>query len=174
MPEKPNENIQEAISDTTKKTEKKSDADLEISPSPELEKISKSINAVQNAVSHDQSVKLSQLQQIQEAIKKTTVKIGGEEIPVEEMEKIPDLEKNVKIWEEIRQGNFINLDKLTYATSEIIELLSHTYKILYKNSENKYENYIGTNERKLNKRHNQKTRSRIWRWLGNLSFSRIK
>ena len=125
MSEKPNENIQEAIGDTTKKSEKKSGAGLEISPSPELKKLSESIGTVKDLVDHNKPVELSQLQQIEEAVKKLTVDIGGEEMTLEELEKIPDLEKNMKIWEEIKQGNFLNQTKLTYITPEIAEILSH-------------------------------------------------
>jgi len=120
MTEKSNENL---IKDTTKKPEKESGAELEISPSPELKKLAESISTVQNVIDHNQPIELKQLQQIEEAMKKITVNIGGEEMTVEELEKIPDLKRNAKIWEKIKAGNFNIHSWLTYITPEVAEYL---------------------------------------------------
>jgi len=128
MPEKPNANL---IKDTTKKPETESGTGLEISNSSELEKLSGAIGVVQDAVNHDQTVKVGQLEQIQEAIKKLRVNFYGEEMTIEEINKIPKLEESIKIWEEIRQGNLENKEKLTLLNPEIAEKLSHWDGELY-------------------------------------------
>ena len=124
MPEKPNKNV---IEDTTKTQEKKSGVDLEIVSTPELEKLSRFIGAVQDDLDHNRSVELSRLLKIEEAVGKLVVIVEGKIVTVEELERDPELRENAKIWEEIRQGKFIfeNIMKLTQITSEIAELLSH-------------------------------------------------
>jgi len=115
--EQMNENL---IKDTTKKPEAESGAGLEISPSPELNNAAKSLGAVQKAIDNDQPISLSQIQQIQEAMKKLTVNIGGEEMTLEDTR----FKKNAKIWEEIRQGKYNNIKKLTCITPAISKVLS--------------------------------------------------
>jgi len=130
MSEKPNENIQDVVGDTTKKPETKAGYGLEISPSPELKSFAESIGDVQNAIDHNNPVKFSRMQQMQKAIEALTINIGGKEVPIGKLEASDAFKKNTEIWEKIRQKGINNLrtdelKSLTAITSEIAEILSH-------------------------------------------------
>jgi len=125
MSEKPKENIQDVIGDITKKPETEAGINFEVSSSPELARLAKYSSAIKNAIDHDQPVVSGQLQEMQEAIGKVTINLGGEEISIEELEKIPDFERDMEIWEEMKRADLSNVGELTHITPEIAERLSH-------------------------------------------------
>ena len=49
--------------------------------------------------------------------------IYTDEMIIEEAKKHPDFKKNEKIWEEIRNGKFDNIKKLTFITNELVGIL---------------------------------------------------
>lgn len=116
MTEKPN---QYRDTDVENGLEKKPGFEL---PQAQAENLAKELSSVANLVSHDQPVK-------KEDMKNLDLAVQG--MKIEEIEQIPDLEKNTKIWQEIKGGNFENTPKLTYITYEIAQFLAaNAYHII--------------------------------------------
>ncbi|MFH1287812.1 MAG: hypothetical protein ABII25_03845 [bacterium] len=92
---------------------------FEIEKTAELESVVEGISGIKEAVDHDNPVTLEQVKKIEEAMDESMVDVGGEKIPIGELKDIPDLEENVKIWKEIREGNFENVGKISFLISEI-------------------------------------------------------
>lgn len=95
--------------ETDKEEEKAKKPGFEL-PQVHAENLAKELSSVANLVSHDQSINEKDLENLDAAI---------HGMKVEEIEKIPDLEKNMKIWEEMRNGKFDNMYCLTYVSEEM-------------------------------------------------------
>ena len=107
MKEKPNQYQETTEEDLNKKP------GFEL-PKAQAENLARELSSVANLVSHDQPVKEKDIENLDSAI---------QGMKVEEIEKIPDLKKNAKIYQEINDGNFENTYKLTYITDEIAEII---------------------------------------------------
>jgi hypothetical protein len=129
MTEKINEIIQKDETESSK--ERNTGEGFEISKTSELEKFTKDISKINEAISHDQKINLSDVENIEKTIGLIKVNIGGEEMTIAEAKKIPDLKENIKIWNEIRAGNFTNTVKLNFITPEIAKYLSKHKGIIW-------------------------------------------
>jgi hypothetical protein len=59
------------------------------------------------------------------------IDVGGEMMPLVEVEKSPGLKENVEIWEEVKGVHFENTERLTYITDNVAKLLSKYQGYLY-------------------------------------------
>jgi len=84
-------------------------------PTFTADNLAKELSSLSNLISHDQPIKEGD-------IKDLTLAVKGME--VEEIEQIPDLKENTKIYQEIRAGNFEHVKDLSFLTDDIAELLS--------------------------------------------------
>jgi hypothetical protein len=105
-------------------------ANVEIIKSKELKELANGIDKIKDEIDHDQPVTTEQIEQIKKTISQLTVNIGGEEFPLDEIKNIPDLKANAKIWQEIKNGNLENTNKLTFLSVETAEHLAEHKGIL--------------------------------------------
>lgn len=121
--------LNEVVKDTTS-PEKKSDGGycIEVVKSPENTGIVEQIQQLESALSHDKSVTVNQVLGTEDALDSMKVVVSGEEMTIAELRQVPDLEKNMKIWQEIEAGYFENIEQLTYITVHIAGLLSKIEK----------------------------------------------
>jgi hypothetical protein len=119
----PSENL---IHDATEsgKPEKGKDFGIELSLSPELEVVKEKLGIVEDAINHDQPLTLADIQNLEASLANMKVDVGGTMMTLAEIEAIPDLANNLKIWAEIQAGNFDNMEQLTFITDEIAEHLA--------------------------------------------------
>jgi hypothetical protein len=122
MPEKINEIIQKDETESSKG--KNTGEGFEIAKTLELEELSKDISKINEAISHDQKINLSDVENIEKTIGQIKINIDGEEMTIAEAKKIPALKENIKIWEEIRNGSIKNSKMLTLITPEIASILA--------------------------------------------------
>lgn len=100
---------------------------IEIVPGNDLEQLEDTLSVVANLVAHDDPVFTANLEDIDSAAADMKVDVGGVLLDVEEIEKIPHLKENAKIWQEIKDGLFEHVKLLEYIPDEIAAILS-TYK----------------------------------------------
>lgn len=117
MKHSPQENIYEVVN-----TQEKTRMGLEASFSSS-EKIQVELGILDNLVNNDKPISPEDTRYLEDAISTMKVNVEGEEVSVQEFEQMPDMKTNVKIWQEIRQGNFVNLGNLTYLPYNIAVLL---------------------------------------------------
>ncbi|MBP9686797.1 MAG: hypothetical protein KBD66_03280 [Candidatus Doudnabacteria bacterium] len=111
------------IEDATKLTEK---ADVGFQMSPEhAGGISGELSKLHDAIIHDKSIKIEDVENIDQLARNTKIDVGGEIMTVEEAEKVPDLKMNVEIWKEMRDGNFKNTVKITRITPQVSKYLEN-------------------------------------------------
>ncbi len=104
----PKENI---IHETIESPENKREG-FEIS-TEQARQITDELSRLDDAINHDQPIRVEDLENLNEVARGTKIDIGGEIMTVEEAENIPDLKMNIEIWNEMREGNFENTNKLT-------------------------------------------------------------
>ncbi len=93
---------------------------LVLKTGPELQESISSLNTLQNKLEHDQNITLSDILALQETLHHLKIKVGDQEVDLEHVQN----NENLKILKEIKEGNFDNVDKLTFLTNEIAEILS--------------------------------------------------
>jgi len=118
---------EQLISQDIAEPEKRSaEPSLEIAKTKELENAVSKASELAEAIEQDKPVEAEQVLDLDEELGNLKVIVGGEEMTVEQARKIPDLSKNLRIWEEIRNGIFFNESKLTYVTTDIARRLLNT------------------------------------------------
>jgi hypothetical protein len=85
--------------------------------------LSNDLSSLNQSIEHDQAVTKEALVNLESDVKKSDITIGRETFTIEEAEKIPDLEMNMKIWEEIYNENFDNIRQLTYFPDGVAKFL---------------------------------------------------
>ncbi len=104
---------------------------VEIVKSPGNTELVNDLQQLESALSHDTPVSAEQILEVEKSLDSMKVVVGGDEMTIGEMRQIPDLEKNAKIWEEIKAGDFSHHENLTYLTSQIAHQLSGLERTLY-------------------------------------------
>jgi hypothetical protein len=111
--------IEENLIHEATKSNEKSREGFEMT-SEQAGQITAELSKLNDAIAHDKPIKIEDLEDLSKVAKGTKIDIGGEITTVEEVENNP----NVKIWNEIKNGNYEHLEELTYITSEIAKILS--------------------------------------------------
>ncbi len=93
----------------------------------ELQQSLSILNTLQNKLEHDQNITLSDILALQETLHHLKIKIGDQEVDLEHAQNI----ENLKIFKEIKEGNFDNVGKLTFLTNEAAESLSQHQGVLH-------------------------------------------
>jgi hypothetical protein len=110
------------IYEATKPTEKSREG-FEMSPE-QANQITAELSKLNDAILHDKPISIDDLEDLSKVARGTKIDVGGEIMTVEEAEKIPDLKRNMKIWDEMKEGNFENTGKLTFLTPKVARIFS--------------------------------------------------
>lgn len=105
---------QNSIQESTGSEKKEGRPGFEL-PQKSAEGIVSELSTLNDLVSHDKAVTFENIENVDNALRGMNV---------EEIEQIPDLKRNMEIWQEIRQGNFDNMQWLTYLSDEMAEEFS--------------------------------------------------
>jgi len=97
---------------------------LEMASDIETTEVTDTLATLHDAISHDTPITESTLSGLTTAIGTLSIDVGGTLMSVAEVEKIPDLKRNMEIFKEIQDGNFDNHSQLTFITPLIAEFLS--------------------------------------------------
>jgi len=97
---------------------------LEMVAGIETTKVTETLDTLHDAITHDTPITESNLNDLTTAIQGLSIDVGGTLMSVREVEKIPDLKRNLEIFKEIQNGVVSNSDKLTFITPLIAESLS--------------------------------------------------
>jgi len=124
------ENTFKEIKDTNSASTKQG---LEMIAGKETTKVTESLDTLHDAISHDTPITESTLSDLTTAIQGLSIDVGGIPMSVAEVEKIPDLKRNLEIFKEIQGGDVSNSNKLTFITPLIAESLSKHKGDLYLN-----------------------------------------
>ncbi len=87
--------------------------------------ITAELSKLNEAILHDKPIFINDLEDLSKIARGTKIDVGGEIMTVEEAESIPDLKMNAKIWQEMKEGNFLNTDKLTKITPTVSKYLEN-------------------------------------------------
>lgn len=116
-------------------SESKKATGLELAKSQELDEAVTQADQLAHDLENDRNVKVEQLLGLDEAMGKVKVNFGaeGETVTLEELKQIPDVEKNVKIYEKIKraveQNKANGIDEVTYLTPEIARKLVAVFRM---------------------------------------------
>jgi len=97
---------------------------LEMVADKETTEVTKSLDTLHDAITHDRPITESTLSGLTTAIGALSIDVGGTTMSVAEVEKIPDLKRNMEIFKEIQSGDISNSHELTFITPLIAEHLS--------------------------------------------------
>lgn len=126
MKEKGENNINESVPETPKKA----GGEFEIAQTSELLDAARELGEVEGTILHDRQVTLGSLEKMKDAFSKIVLHVGGEDISLEMIMSDPELQKNVIIWKEIEEGNFMHYGDLTELPSMIAEKLVERFEDL--------------------------------------------
>jgi hypothetical protein len=104
---------------------------LEMASGKETTKVAETLDTLHDAISHDRPITESNLSDLTTAIQGLSIYVGGTLMSVGEVEKIPDIKRNLEIFKEIQGGDFGNTKELTFITPLIAEHLSKLKGDLY-------------------------------------------
>ena len=117
MPEKSREHLADIVESKNKSDQ----AGLVMAQTDALEGVIDGLNLIQEAIQGDRDLTEEDLRVLERTLSRMTINVGGEEMTVEQARKIPDLKKNMEIWQEIQDENFGRINELTFVASEIAE-----------------------------------------------------
>ncbi len=120
MPKSREQLVSQDISNSEKNSR---EPGLELAKTPELEKAVNRANELAEAIQQDQPVTAEAVLDLERELGNLKVIVGGEEMTIEEARQIPDLKRNMEIWEEIRERNLDNFFNMTYLATDIARLL---------------------------------------------------
>lgn len=118
------ENIfdENVIAETSKPSPEKKKTGFEI-PEGDSGQLSKGLSQLNESIDHDRAISKESLEKVESDFKTSKITIGHEVLTVEEAEQIPDLEANMKIWEEMRDKNLEHMSRLTFFPESLAEFL---------------------------------------------------
>ncbi len=144
--------------ETTEPSETPKRVPLTAVPGPGTDAVAKEVGAIHNAITHDANVSQEGVKQLDSALIKLTIDVGGVAMTVEEAAKNPELKENARIWQEILSGNYKNLWSLTLLPALVAERLitydgqqlhlGHLTSLSVKTAEHisKYKGYISLSD----------------------------
>jgi hypothetical protein len=116
---KENPSIQEVLADTTGDEKAPALQGTPTSYTPEhAPTITSALSAVGESIATD-SVTGATLQTLESTLTDTPIDFGGLSMTLEEIEQIPNLERNKAIWAEMEEGNFAHEEELTFITPHV-------------------------------------------------------
>ena len=119
------ENTKENLIEETKGiTGRSKSGSVEVAVSQELEKVKDNLAIVKNIISHDLPLSLTELDVLEESLRGMKIVVDGKEMTVEELEKDSELIANMKIWKEVKNGNFDHINEMTKIPDEIAQILA--------------------------------------------------
>ncbi|MFA6295998.1 MAG: hypothetical protein WC663_01475 [Patescibacteria group bacterium] len=126
MPEQPS---QVELKDIQQTKETESETGLEIVKTPESEQFVEHANEIHEAMQADGKITAGQVADLRKDLEGLKYDFYGEQLSIAEIRQIPDLQHNLKIWQEISNGKFRNYKELTYLTPEIAQKIVYPASI---------------------------------------------
>lgn len=107
--------------------EKKEGGGLEIVATPELNHVTQSLGSLHETIDHDRVTTSKDLESLDEAVGELLVDFEGEKIPLKQIGEIPELKKNLEIFQRIinmKLGEYIfEMAELTFLPEKIAKTL---------------------------------------------------
>ena len=97
---------------------------LEMVVDKKTTKVTKSLDTLHDAITHDRPITESTLTGLTTAIGALSIDVGGTLMSVAEVENNPDIKRSMEIFKEIQNGDVSNSKQLTFITPLIAEHLS--------------------------------------------------
>ncbi len=103
---------------------------FEVENNEALGNVSDVLSSIQESIVHDKSVTAKDILDLKKSLGDLTVDIEGMKIPIRDIKDMQGLVENKKIWDEINEGNYENIYKLTFLFDNAAEHLSvHKYSL---------------------------------------------
>lgn len=116
------EKLQHGIQDVEKSEKESEWSGLKLAKGEGLERVIDVVNDLATRMESDEPIKAGDVLKLDEFLQGTRIDFYGQKLTLKEVKKI--LKDNEIMYQEIREGNFSNIDKLTYITPEVAERLS--------------------------------------------------
>jgi len=126
MPEQLRENLADI-----KEPQQEKEASFEIAKTEELKQVIDQANSLAGKIERDENVKVGEVLDLEEALNKIKIDIGGEIMTVEEIKKNPNTQEQIEIIKEVIAGDKSRHAKLTFLTKQAAESLSRVQGTLF-------------------------------------------
>ncbi|MFA6296177.1 MAG: hypothetical protein WC663_02400 [Patescibacteria group bacterium] len=114
--------MQENVADVIE-PKQNTEPNIEIAQTPELENVVDTANVLAEKIEGDEKVTEGDVYDLREALGQMKFDIGGKMMTANELRENPELLANYRILQEMKKGNFSNIQNLTNLSSETAEFL---------------------------------------------------
>ncbi len=114
------QNLQRDISSSE---QEKQEPGLELVKGEELDGVVEATSDLAGKMERDEKITGDDVLKLDEALGKVRVNVGGEMMTIDEVKNIPDLQENLKLFDEILRGSIVAEQHLTFITLKIASLL---------------------------------------------------